>query len=80
MSLDGKHFRDGKTHIRRMGNILSGVGAVVHEQELNVLGVVDEEGLVARRHHVLGLLVAAISNLYFQRPDRQHLSLIISNG
>jgi hypothetical protein len=41
---------------------LSGVGAVVHEQKLNVPGVVDEEGLVARGHHVLGLLVGAVSD------------------
>lgn len=45
------------------GDILSGVGAVVHEQKLNVPGVVDEEGLVARGHHVLGLLVGTVSDL-----------------
>ena len=46
-------------------NILSGVGAVVHEEELNVLGVVDEESLVTRRHQVAGLLVATITDLTF---------------
>jgi hypothetical protein len=35
----------------------------VHEQELNVLGVVDKESLVAGGHHVAGLLVATITNL-----------------
>ena len=44
-------------------DILSGVGTVVHEQKLNVPGVVDEEGLVARGHHVLGLLVGTVSDL-----------------
>lgn len=39
------------------GNVLSSVGAVVHEEELDVLGVVDEESLVAGGHHVAGLLV-----------------------
>jgi len=38
---------------------LGGVGAVVHEEELNVLSVADEESLVAGRHHVAGLLVGA---------------------
>lgn len=41
---------------------LSSVGAVVHEKELNVLGVLDEESLVAGGHHVLGLLVGAIAD------------------
>lgn len=44
-------------------DILGSVGAVVHQEELNVLGVVDEESLVAGGHHVAGLLVGAITDL-----------------
>lgn len=44
-------------------NVLSGVGPVVHEEELDIVDVVDEESLVARGHHVLGLLVGAIADL-----------------
>lgn len=44
-------------------DILGGKGAVVHEQELEVVGVVDEESLVAGRHQVAGLLVRAVANL-----------------
>lgn len=43
-------------------DVLSGVGAVVHQQELNILGVVDEESLVAGGHHVLGLLVGSVAD------------------
>lgn len=42
---------------------LSSVSSVVHEEELNVLGVVNEESLVAGGHHVAGLLVAAVTDL-----------------
>jgi hypothetical protein len=35
----------------------------VHEKELDILDVADEEGLVAGRHHVAGLLVGAIADL-----------------
>ena len=45
------------------GVVLSGVCTVVHEQELNVLGVLDEEDLVARGDHVSRLLVAAVADL-----------------
>lgn len=38
-------------------NALSSVSPVVHEEEINVLGVVNEESLVAGGHHVAGLLV-----------------------
>ena len=48
------------------GDVLCGIGLVVHEEELNVLDVADEERLVARGHHVLGLLVGAIANLGMQ--------------
>ena len=43
---------------------LCGVGAVVHEEKLEVAGVVDEEGLVAGWHHVAGLPVATVADLY----------------
>lgn len=45
------------------GGNLGGVGAVVHHEELEVLDVVDEEGLVAGGHHVAGLLVGAVADL-----------------
>lgn len=45
------------------GNVLGGVGPVVHQEELDVVDVVDDEGLVARGHHELGLLVGAIADL-----------------
>jgi hypothetical protein len=35
----------------------------VHEEEVDVAGVVNEEGLVAGGHHVAGLLVGAETNL-----------------
>jgi len=38
-------------------NILCGVCAIVHEEHVQVVGVVNEESLVAGRHHVAGLLV-----------------------
>lgn len=59
--------------------LLGSVGAVVHEQEVEVAGVVDKEGLVAGGHHVAGLLVAAVADLcdvsrqrpYLQTPPRR---------
>ena len=45
------------------GYLLCGVGSVVHQQKLKILGVVDEESLVAGGHHVASLLVGAITNL-----------------
>ena len=47
----------------RIGCLLGSVGPVVHEEQVEVAGVVDEEGLVAGGHHVAGLLVAAVANL-----------------
>lgn len=35
----------------------------MHEEELNLGGVVDEESLVAGRHHVAGLLVGTVTDL-----------------
>jgi hypothetical protein len=37
--------------------ILGGVGLVVHEEEVDVASVVNEESLVAGGHHVTSLLV-----------------------
>ena len=48
---------------RKRLSVLGGVGLVVHEKELNLGGVVDEESLVAGRHHVAGLLVGTVTNL-----------------
>ena len=42
----------------------------MHEEELNVLGVVDEESLVAGGHHVAGLLVGTVTD-----GGHGHLSL-----
>ena len=36
----------------------------MHEEEVDVAGVVNEEGLVAGGHHVAGLLVGSETNLY----------------
>ena len=44
-------------------NILGSERAVVHQEQFNIVGVLDEERLVARRHHVAGLLVGTVSNL-----------------
>ena len=43
--------------------VLCGESLVVHEEEVDLGDVVDEEGLVAGRHHVAGLLVGAVSDL-----------------
>lgn len=48
---------------RGRDDILGGVGSVVHEQQLKVLDVADEEGLVARGGQVAGLLVGAEADL-----------------
>ena len=45
------------------GRLLGSVGLVVHEEEVEVTDVVDEESLVAGGHHVAGLLVAAVADL-----------------
>lgn len=39
----------------------------MHQQEVDVVDVADEEGLVARRHHVLGLLVGTETDLKCER-------------
>lgn len=48
-----------------MGIVLGGVGAVVHEEQLKVLDVADEESLVAGGHHVAGLLVGTVADLLY---------------
>jgi hypothetical protein len=50
-------------HDTAQKDILSGEGAVVHEEKLDILGVVDKEGLVAGGRQVAGLLVATVTNL-----------------
>ena len=50
-------------NLERGGNALCGIGLVVHEEELDVPDVADEERLVARGGHVLGLAVGAITDL-----------------
>ena len=46
-----------------MGDVLGGVGPGVHEEELDIVDVADDEGLVAGGHHVLGLLVGTVTDL-----------------
>jgi hypothetical protein len=36
----------------------------VHEKEINISGIVDEESFVAGGHHMASLLVGAETNLY----------------
>lgn len=56
---------------------LGSVDTVVHEQEVNVLGVVDEESLVAGGHHVASLLVRAETDLSFvSNPTSKSLRYI----
>ncbi len=47
----------------RIQNSLGGECLVVHEEKVNIVDVVDEESLVARRHQVAGFLVGAVPNL-----------------
>jgi hypothetical protein len=44
-------------------DVLSGVGLVVHEEKVNITGVVDEESLVAGWHHVASSLVGTETDL-----------------
>lgn len=64
-------------HFNPRANVLGSVGAVVHQEELDVLGVVDDEGLVAGGHHVTGLLVATVTDL---SPPLVALAIAGSNG
>ena len=56
------HIESNQDHSERWRDVLSSEGAVVHEEELNVLGVLDEESLVAGGHHVAGLLVGTVTD------------------
>ena len=47
-----------------LGRLLRSVCLVVHEEQFEVAGVVHEECLVARWHHVTSLLVAAKADLH----------------
>lgn len=42
---------------------LGRISLVVHEEEIQVADVVDQESLVTRRHHVASLPVATVSDL-----------------
>ncbi len=42
---------------RRARYVLGSEGLVVHQEELDVSDIADEESLVARGHHVAGFLV-----------------------
>ena len=53
-------------------NVLGGVGLVVHEEKVEVTGVVDDESLVAGWHQVTGLLVGTVSDL-------NHPSVLLSS-
>lgn len=44
-------------------DVLGSVGSVVHQQQLKVLDVVDEESLVAGGGQETGLLVGAVADL-----------------
>jgi hypothetical protein len=43
---------------------LCGEGLIVHEEEINISGVVDKESFVAGGYHVASLLVGAKTNLH----------------
>lgn len=45
------------------GGVLGGEGLVVHEEEVDIAGVVDDESLVAAGHQVAGLLVGSVTDL-----------------
>ena len=50
-------------------------GLIVHKQEVDIAGVVHEEGLVAGGHEVAGLSVGAVTDLF--RHIYQHSILKI---
>jgi hypothetical protein len=58
-----------------VGGVLGGEGLVVHEEEVDVADVVDDERLVAAGHQVAGPLVGSVTDLHrirqpkFQQPD-----------
>lgn len=56
---------------------LGGVRLVVHEEEIDIADVVDEEGLVTGGHHVAGLLVVAVADLHAQTVSLQILAHLL---
>lgn len=61
------------TNSLSLGNdILGSVGSVVHQQQLKVLDVVDEESLVAGGGQETGLLVGSVADL----NDSFHISTL----
>ena len=48
--------------------ILSGEGLVVHEEEVDIVAVVDEESLVPGWHQVTGFLIRAVPDLVADIP------------
>ena len=44
-------------------DVLCGKSLVVHEEEVDISGIVDQKSFVARGHHVAGLLVGSKANL-----------------
>lgn len=57
--------------------LLCSVALVVHEEEIEVADIVNEESLVAGWHHVTGFLVVAVSDL--ENCNRQTFSLVFSS-
>lgn len=43
--------------------VLGSVGFVMHEEHVDIRGVLNEKSLMAARHHVTGLLIGTISDL-----------------
>ena len=60
--------------------VLGGKGLVVHEKEVNIGDVVDEESLVAGRHHVACLPVGAVSDLIIIKsaPNFPHFHTFVN--
>lgn len=56
-------------------NVLCGESFIVHKEKVDIAGVVDEESLVAGRHHVASLLVRSESNLHVPSADAPHLDI-----
>lgn len=48
------------------GDLLGGICLVVHEEHINIRGVLDKECFVAGRHHVLSLAIGSVSDLIFR--------------
>lgn len=61
------HPLPGRHRVRDLGR----VGPVVHEQHVDVVDVVHEEGFVAGGHHVAGFLVRAVADLLRERERGQ---------